>query len=48
MLESWDSWDSLERWWQKYGHATTRTKLKTFFAEEIGKTELFLLGKNGK
>ena len=22
-LESWDSWDSLERWWQKYGHATT-------------------------
>ena len=30
-LRVWDSWDSLERWWQKYSYATYNLKKLIFF-----------------
>ena len=32
-----DSWDSLERWWQKYGYATVTSNLKKLFYRKMQK-----------
>ena len=34
-LRVWDSWDSLERWWQKYGHCHIQPPKNYFFSEKL-------------